>query len=166
MKSTLLTATLAVLLTLSANAQTGWSFGANGAVPTGNTSEVAVLSVGADVSYHFNITPLLDLGFASGYGRFFGKEAETSFGPVQYEDYSYIPLTASANVNATRNLFAGLQAGYALATSTDSQGGFVYRVKGGYNLTHMIALFAFYQSINSDNAERNAVGAGLNIEIL
>ena len=166
MKTILLTCVTVVFTTLISSAQSGWSFGANGAVPTGDTAEAAVLSVGADISYHFPVTPLLDLGLASGYGRFFGKEIESSFGTLQFEDYSYIPLTASANVNATKKLFAGLQAGYAIATVNDTRGGFLYRVKGGYSLTDMIAFYAFYQGINSDGAELNAVGAGLNFDIL
>lgn len=166
MKNLLLTFCAIMALSLTARAQSGWSIGANGAVPTGTTADFTSVSLGADVAYHLPVTPLLDVGVTTGYGRFFGKEYDTGFGTFEAEDYSYIPLAASANVNATEKIFAGLQAGYAIATGEDAQGGFLYRVRGGYGINRMIDLYAFYQGISNDGEEVNAVGAGLIFDIL
>lgn len=140
---------------------TGWSVAANGGIPTGEASDVTVASVGADVNFLTAVTSHLDLGGTVGYGRFFGKEFDTALGTFQAEDYSYIPIAAAARIYATEYLFAGLQAGYAYAIDNDTDGGFLYRVKGGYKITETIDLYAMYQGINNNGDTLGAAGVGI-----
>lgn len=143
----------------------GWSFSANGGAPTGDGADFTTVNVGVDANFLTAVTPTLDLGGSIGYGRFFGKELETPFGTVEVEDYGYIPVAAAARFYATEKLFAGLQGGYAVSTETDVEGGFLYRIKGGYKITDVIDLFAMFQSITNDGDSLSALGAGLSVNL-
>lgn len=162
MKKLFITTLITLFTGIAAQAQyTGWSFAANGGLPTGEYADIVSANVGADFNFLSAVTPNLDLGGAVGYGRFFGKDIETAFGTAEVEDYSYVPVAAAARVYATDQLFAGLQAGYAFGLEEGTEGGFLYRVKGGYKVTEKIDLFAMYQGISNDGDNLGAVGAGI-----
>ncbi|MBL7471280.1 hypothetical protein [Robertkochia sediminum] len=162
MKKLFITTLITLLSGVALQAQyTGWSIAANGGIATGEFSEITSANVGADFNFLTAVTPNLDLGGTVGYGRFLGKDIETDFGTAEVEDYSYIPVAAAARVYATDKLFAGLQGGYAFGVEEGSEGGFLYRVKGGYKVTEKIDLFAMYQGISNDGDNLGAVGAGI-----
>ena len=84
--------------------------------------------------------------------HFFGKEYDFYNGidntSRDGDGATFIPIAASAKFNFTDRFFAGLDLGYAIAISNDTNGGLYVRPRVGMSLP-MVDVYLFYKGINS-----------------
>src|SRR5690606_20780274 len=92
-----ITAAIVVLgFTISTQAQS-IRVGMHAGFPTGDAADVSSFNFGLDASMYFlGVRDWLNLGIASGYTHFFGKEETVGGVEVDYESFGYIPVAASA----------------------------------------------------------------------
>ncbi|MFL9836787.1 hypothetical protein ABS768_04710 [Flavobacterium sp. ST-75] len=152
-------------LTFAVNAQ-DIRVGAHGAFPTGDASDVSSFNAGVDASvYFFDINEQVSLGVSTGYTRFFGKDETVGDIKFEYDDFTYIPITASARglFGTKQNIFYTANLGYAVGLD-DADGGFIYQANLGWT-NSVIDVFAFYRGI-SDEITVNSFGAGVAFKVL
>ncbi|WP_417367084.1 hypothetical protein [Flavobacterium beibuense] len=152
-------------LTFTVNAQE-IRVGAHGGFPTGDASDVSSFNAGVDASvYFFDINEKVSLGVSTGYTRFFGKDETIGGINVEYDDFAYIPITASARglFGAKQNIFYTAKIGYAVGLD-DADGGFHYQANIGWT-NSTIDAFIFYGGI-SDEITVSSFGAGIAFKVL
>ena len=148
------------LFSFSANAQSGFSLGANVALPVGNASNVSSFAIGADVTYMFTSGEEFNYGLASGYHLFLGKTIAGT-----KTNYSFLPIAAAGRYTASESFVVGADLGYAIGMSpTGNDGGFYYRPMVGYNIGENMQLNAFYSGV-SNNGTFSSLGVGIMFEI-
>lgn len=136
--------------------------GAHVGIPTGDASDLTTLNVGVDASYYFlkDVGEGMDIGLSTGYSMFMGDEVEVpGFGTQEVDDYSFIPIAASARFGLGKSFFAVADLGYALGVSDNADGGFYYQPKLGYRI-NSLELSAYYKGI-SDEVSIGAFGVGI-----
>ncbi|WP_127845722.1 hypothetical protein [Psychroflexus aestuariivivens] len=133
--------------------------GAHFGIPAaGDATDLTTSNVGFDASFYFanDIIEGLDLGLSSGYTVFFGDEIE---GVGELDDFSFIPIAASARYSFNQNFFAVADLGYAVGVSDDTEGGFYYQPKFGY-MFGSVEISAFYK-VFEDESTLGSLGVGL-----
>lgn len=122
---------------------------------TGDAADVYSFNAGADVAYLWNMGSGFDLGLTSGYSHYFVKS--------DYSDYvdgsGVIPIAATAKYTVAPNFFLGADLGYALDTAKDSDGGFYYQPKVGYESGNT-EFYLAYKGI-SNNGSIGSVNVGV-----
>lgn len=138
---------------LSTNAQGTFRIGAHLGLPVGDASDYSNFTYGLDASYLWPITDMFSAGAATGYSSYSGKD--------DYINYSFIPLAATGRANFAETWFGALDLGYAIATDSDTDGGFFYQPKVGWS-DGKVDVFVFYQgiSIKDASSDLNAFGVG------
>ncbi|MDC6367042.1 MULTISPECIES: hypothetical protein [Flavobacteriaceae] len=156
MKKTIVTTiTLFIIcLTISAQDRSSFKAGFNAGLPVGDASNVSSFSVGLDVNYHWGISELLDLGFATGFINAFG-ESDTGF-----EDFQFIPAAGSVRIYPTYHFKFGADVGYAIGISDAMEGGLYYRPLVGYNITGNTELNVSYM-VSEDNITFSIATVGI-----
>ncbi|MDC8104210.1 MULTISPECIES: hypothetical protein [Chryseobacterium] len=140
MKKLLLVGAFA-LLGSAVNAQEGFKLGGHIGIPVADASDVSSFTLGVDASYMWNITKGLDLGVASGYSHFFGKD--------NFDDFGFIPVAVSGKYKFSgAPVFVGLDLGYAISVKDGMDGGFYAQPKFGYQMSKG-ELYIGYQSISN-----------------
>lgn len=141
MKKFILAAAFAVLGVTAVNAQSTGNFklGAHVGIPVGDAADGISFNLGADVAYVWNIAPNFELGIASGYSNYFGKDYTYSFNGVSYTvdggNLGIIPLAATGQYNMDGGITLGADLGYAFYIADGADGGaFYYQPKVGYNI--------------------------------
>lgn len=138
-----------------ANAQEGnFKIGVHAGIPTGDSSDVFSVNLGADVAYVWAINDKFSAGVTSGYTTYLGKSYDTILGELEFEDAGFIPVAGTAQYSVTPNLFAGVDLGYAIST-TEGDGGFLYQPKFGYQ-NAKIELYVSYKGISNDGTISSA----------
>jgi len=138
---------------LSMNAQGDFRAGAHLGLPMGDTSDFTSFTIGADLSYLWNIDDMFSAGISTGVSTYSGKD--------DFESYSFIPLLASGRAEFSEMWFGGLDLGYAIALEEDTDGGFFYQPKVGWT-NGELDIFVYYQGISvSDGAfDVTSIGVG------
>lgn len=155
-----------VCLTMTAMAQYAnktMSIGIRGGLPISDFySDLFSFSVDADISYHTYVYENFMIGAGAGYGHVFGETLnEDGLINIEVDDFSYIPVMASAKLYAGTLLYLGVQPGYAISLADEWDGGFMIRVQAGLNLSENLDLVANYQNIMQGTAFPS-VNLGLN----
>lgn len=164
MKTTILTAAIALLSVTSAFSQEGnFTIGVNGGIPVGDAEELSTFNLGADVAYRFAFAEQFELGGVAAYSHFFGDSGEEGDVSWEVDDFQFLPLAASARFNAS-NFFAGADVGYALGINEDNEGGFYYRPHVGFNLGN-IGILGSYAGISRDGFTVATVNLGVEIKL-
>lgn len=164
MKTTILSAAVAILSLTSAFSQQGnFTIGVNGGIPVGDVEEFATFNIGADAAYRFGLNEQFELGGLVAYSHFFGDSGEEGDISWEVEDFQFLPLAASARYKAG-SFFAGGDIGYAVGINEGNEGGFYYRPHAGYNLGKLSVL-ASYSGISRDNFTVATVGLGIEFKL-
>ncbi|QQV04352.1 MULTISPECIES: hypothetical protein [Chryseobacterium] len=143
MKKLLLLGAFALFGTI--NAQSGFKLGGHIGAPVGDASKVSSFTLGVDAAYMWNIMRGLDVGIASGYSHFFGKD--------RWDDFGFIPLAASGKYKfASVPLFVGLDLGGAISTKDGVDSGLYVYPKVGYQMSNA-ELYLGYQNIGSERRD-------------
>ncbi|MDR6966579.1 hypothetical protein J2X31_000577 [Flavobacterium arsenatis] len=152
MKKLLFSALLLIGLCNVANAQLdGFRVGVSGGLPLSDASDISSFNVGVDASYLFGITDTFAAGVATGYSTFLGKDG--------FDDYSFIPVALSLRAGYGSSIFYTADIGYAVATTTDAEGGLYLLPKAGWTNGQWDA-FIFYKNIDADDVSVASIGVG------
>ncbi|WP_087093098.1 outer membrane beta-barrel protein [Elizabethkingia anophelis] len=165
MKKTLLLGAF-VLLGFAASAQTTGQFkiGANVGIPVGDASDLSSFTMGVDAAYQWRVAENFDLGIATGYQHFFGKNVNIYGASYKVEDLGYIPVAASAQYSVDPNFFIGADLGYGFITSkSSSTGGFYFQPKAGYQKKDW-ELYLAYKGL-SNNGTVGSINLGFNFKL-
>ncbi|MCK5401927.1 MAG: hypothetical protein KAJ28_09870 [Flavobacteriaceae bacterium] len=143
------------------NSGEGFNFGLHLGIPVGDFEDVSSFTLGLDVSYLFNVSEGFDVGIATGYINFFGKDFEG----FKVDDLGIIPIAASTRVALGEEWFLGIDLGYGIFTNEDSDGGgFYYYPKIGLKLG-VVDVFGYYQGMTKDSVNVASVGVGASFNI-
>ena len=145
----------------SDNSGEGFNLGLHAGIPVGDFDEVSSFVLGLDVSYLFNVSDGFDVGIATGYINFFGKD----FNGFKVDDLGIIPIAASTRVALGQKVFIGIDLGYGIITNEGSAGtgGFYYYPKIGLKFG-IVDIFGYYQMTRGPIYSASVgVGASFNI---
>ncbi|MCI3935954.1 hypothetical protein MQX03_02010 [Chryseobacterium aahli] len=144
MKKILLLGAFALFGSL-ANAQSGFKLGGHIGAPVGDAADYASFTLGVDAAYMWNVMKGLDVGVASGYSHFFGKD--------RWDDFGFVPLAASGKYRFNGlPLFVGLDLGGAISTKDGVDSGLYVYPKVGFQLPKA-ELYLGYQNIGSERRD-------------
>lgn len=165
MKKIILTAA-AVFAFGFANAQDGsFKLGAHVGLPTGDIKESTSVNLGIDAAYMWNVADKFSAGITTGYTTYLSKTYTYNDGFTSFEfkpdAVSFIPVAATGQYSLTDNLFLGADLGYAIGVSKDTDGGFLYQPKFGYQ-NEKIELYAGYKGISQDGGTGSSINLGFN----
>lgn len=147
-----------------ANAQS-LRLGVLGGIPVGDAADISNFNVGVDGSLYFiNIKDKVDIGVSTGYTRFFGKDETKAGINVEYDDFAYVPITASGRGLFGEHIVYIADVGYAVGLD-DIDGGLFYQAKLGYT-NSMLDAFLFYRGIAPDDIDISTVGLGISFKVL
>jgi len=156
---------IALLFTVSAANAQSLRVGVLGGVAVGDAGDVATANLGVDGSLYFiNIKDKVDIGVSTGYTRFFGKDETVGGFTVEYDDFAYIPITASGRGLFGEHIVYIADVGYAVGLD-DVDGGLLYQAKIGYT-NSMLDAFFFYRGISSNDLDISTVGLGVSFKVL
>ncbi len=146
-----------------ANAQDsdgGFQVGIHLGLPMGDVKDAFSFNAGVDVAYMWPAGEGFEIGVASGYDNWFGKEEEFMGITFEVEDAGFIPLAGALKYSVTENFFVGADLGYAFYVgSGDAEGGFYYLPKVGYQMSE-VDVFVGYKGISVDGGTFSAVTLG------
>ncbi len=160
MKKIILLLALTVLGFSSVYSQ-GIKLGVNAGVPVGDVSDWTTFQLGADIAYLFPASDLFSVGGLIGYSRYFIDDDVLSPGTMgDVEDFSFLPIAATARFGFENSLFVAGDLGYAVGISEGFDGGFFYRPKVGYSLGPL-AIIASFSGISVDGGDVSSVNLGV-----
>lgn len=140
MKKLLLLGAFALLGGLT-QAQEGFRLGAHVGAPLGDASDAASVTLGLDAAYMWNITKGLDIGVATGYSHFFGKD--------NVDDFGFVPVAVSGKYRFNKiPLFVGLDLGAGISTRNYINSGLYVAPRVGYQMKNT-ELYLGFQSVSS-----------------
>ncbi len=157
----------ALMLLFSANTAVAQQLrvGVLGGLPAGDASDAASFNVGADASLYFlNIKEKVDIGVSAGYSRYFGKSETVNGIKFDYDDFAYIPVSASGRGAIGNSLVYVADVGYAIGLN-DVDGGLFYQAKFGWTNTTLDA-YLFYNGISADKVNMSLLGLGISFKVL
>lgn len=155
MKKLLLTAAIA-LFAFTANAQDGsFKIGVNVGVPSGDVSDAFSFNAGLDVAYLIDVSDQFQVGGATGFNNFFGKDILG----FKVDDFQFAPIAAAARYNVSDQIYLGADIGYAIALG-DGDGGVYYRPRFGYSFSDKIGANISYSGISVDGGSIATFGIG------
>ncbi len=120
--------------------RTNFRAGINGGFVLGDFSEAYSFGLGIDVTHHWGVSKMLDVGVASGFFNAFGSEetitGDAIFIETEFSNLQYLPLGASFRVYPGKNVgfkFGG-DVGYAVGINEGNEGALYYRPTLGIDL--------------------------------
>lgn len=152
MKKLFFIAFLMVISFTSVKAQEGFNVGAHLGIPVGDISSYSSFNFGLDLAYLYKSGDTFDMGFATGYTSFSGKNGMSSFG--------FIPLAGTFRYAVSGNYFMSADLGYGFATTSGGGGAFYYQPKFGMR-TGKSDIFAFYKGFSKNGFTDSAFGVGM-----
>ncbi|GIZ09452.1 hypothetical protein [Flavobacterium sp. UMI-01] len=148
--------TTAALFAISiASAQ--FRVGAHVGIPTGDIKDFSSVNLGADVAYTWSAAEGLDVGIATGYTSYLGKDGGDAIG--------FIPVAATAQITLTNNWFIGADLGYGIGVNPDGvDSGFMYQPKLGYQI-EKTGIYVAYKGIALDGFNVSSVNLGVSFKL-
>lgn len=126
MKNLLLASAIALFGAVNAQTTGNFKLGAHVGLPVGDAADGYSLLVGADLAYMWPIAPTFNLGIASGYSAWIGKN--------DYDTGNMIPIAAAAEYKFSPEFSLGVDLGYGVIFATgESVNGFYYQPKAAYH---------------------------------
>src|SRR5690606_25895375 len=160
MKKSLFFLFMMLFAVTSAFSQSNFKIGINAGLPVGDVEDQATFQLGADVAYLYPVSELFSVGGLLGYSHFFGDEVVLLGANVDVDDFSFLPIAASARFGFANSLFVGADLGYAIGIDDGNDGGFYYRPKVGYSFGG-VALIASFAGIAVDGGDVSSVNLGV-----
>ncbi|MEM6718189.1 MAG: outer membrane beta-barrel protein [Bacteroidota bacterium] len=162
MRKIILAVVAVFTIAFTANAQDDkFEVGISGGIPTGDASDFFSFSIGADVSYLWNVSDKFYAGFSTGMTNADGDEVMVGNASISTDDAQFVPLAAGARYNVAGKFFVGADVGYAIGINEGNDGGFYYRPKIGYDITDKINVNIMYTGIALDDADFTTIGLGV-----
>jgi len=168
MKKSLFTVLL-LICTFSIQAQrnvdrTNFRAGVNGGIVLGDLSKSHSFGLGVDLTHHWGVSKMLDIGVAGGFFNAFGEIEKRGFAnePVtetEFDNIQYLPLGASLRVYPGKNVGFkfGSDVGYAVGIDKGNEGGLYYKPTLGLDLRDGTSEVNVSYFVVTNNAEFSAV---------
>ncbi len=135
--------------------------GVHAGIPTGDIGDYSSLNVGADAAVYFlPVTETLNLGIATGYTHFVGKDKDG----LEVSDIGYIPVAASGRGTFNNGIIYIADIGYGIGMN-DAEGGLYYKGKLGWSSGNFDAYF-YYGGISAKETDVTSVGLGVAFKVL
>lgn len=135
--------------------------GVHGGIPVGDISDASDFTLGLDVAYLFTPVEMFQVGPMLGYSHYFMNDVDMgSFGTVEVDDASFLPIAASGRFSLGDAVFAGADLGYAVGLNDGNDGGFYYRPKLGFDLLG-VWVVGSYEGISMDGGSVSSVNVGV-----
>ena len=141
-------------------AQEGFKLGAHIGIPTGDAGDVYSFKAGVDAAYLWPVATNLNLGIASGYSVWFGKDVSTPFGNLEMDNLNLVPVALSGQYNLTPEFSLMVDLGYGfLFADGESDGGFYYHPKAAYHFGPS-EVYVGYSGVSKDGATLSSINLG------
>ncbi len=139
-----------------------FAIGGLAALPIGTPADVADYGLGVELMYLRALNKKWDIGATIGYSRYFVDEDLEALGR---EDFGFVPI-ALTGMYAIGDLGfgAGLDAGYAIGTGEDNNGGFLYEPKA-YLETSRFIFSLGYRGILLEDDEFDTIKFGFAVKL-
>lgn len=147
----------------STSSNDGFNAGISVGLPIGDAGDGWTFNVTLDLNYLWEVSDSFDAGLATGYSHSFGDSIDLgSFGSVDLDDASFLPVAAAARFNISDNFILGADIGYAIGISPDgNDGGFYYAPKLQYSVSDSIDIVAAYRGISVDGGSFDVITLGI-----
>jgi len=127
------------------SAQEGFKLGAHIGIPVSDAGDASSFNLGLDGAYMWNVGSGFDLGVATGYTHFIGKNNNG----FKVDDFGFIPVAVAGKYRFSgAPVSIGLDLGYGISTKDGIDGGLYYQPKVAYNFSQG-ELYLGYQGVNS-----------------
>lgn len=143
--------------------------GAHVGLPIGDFGDTSSFNVGGDAAFVFPVADNVELGIATGYSHYIGKEytipgisvSGFSIPSVTVKnDFGIVPVAATGTYNLTEKFSLGADLGYAFFVGDNVDGGgFYFFPKAGFNFTESDNVYAGFKGI-SDNGTLGTIAVG------
>lgn len=138
--------------------------GFHGAIPVGETADIASFSLGVDLFQHWGVSKEIDLGIATGFTNAFLKDEievngitiETDFDNVQF-----LPVAGLIRIYPTSSFNLGADVGYAVGINEGNDGGFYYRPCLSLKINSNTELHFSYTGVSQDGSTWSTVTGGI-----
>ncbi|MFB9052265.1 hypothetical protein ACFFVB_04165 [Formosa undariae] len=133
------------------NVQEGLNVGLSLSTPISKANKIVPVGFLLDVNFLIQSDRNLALGIAFGYGWYFGKDTDDTWGPITTDsEFRYVPFAIATRYALNSGLIIGGDIGYAYVFSNDYTGGAYYRPVFGYNFSKKMQLNISYTGIAND----------------
>ena len=150
----------AIALCGALSAQSGFKLGANIGLPVGDAGDYNSFVAGVDLAYLWPVAAEFNLGVASGYQMWFGKEYTIPFlGTIKGANTGMIPIAVAGQYKVAPQFSLGVDLGYAFFTESGSDGGFYYAPKAAYHFGPSEVNLS-YRGVSSDGATASSINLG------
>ena len=142
-------------------AQEGFKFGIQAGLPFNDFNEALSIVVGADTSYMFPLSGVIDLGPSVGFIHGF---AETFVSGTVREDFrsvEFVPFSAGVRFWTSNEFSFGGNAGWALGLNEGNDGGLYYRPMIAYLMSSSVEVNFSYTGIELEEATWSTVTIGI-----
>lgn len=134
------------------SAQTGFKLGVHAGLPVGDASSGTSAVLGVDAAYMFPVAAEFNLGIATGYSSWLGKNGA--------ESVSMVPIAAAAEYKLAPQFSLGVDLGYGLFfASGTSDGGFYYQPKAAYHFGPS-EVYVGYMGVSKNGGTISAINLG------
>lgn len=158
MKKILLLGAFALFGTISA--QTGFKLGAHVGIPTGDAGDAFSFKAGVDAAYLWPVSAEFNVGLASGYSVWFGKDIKTSFGNVKVDNLNLVPIAVTGQYKLTPEFSISADLGYGfLFANGNNDGGFYYNPKAAYHFGPS-EVYIGYSGVSKDGSSLSSINLG------
>lgn len=161
---------LFVCAAISLNAQrnvdrTNFRAGVNGGLILGDFSEAYHFGLGLDISHHWGVSKMLDVGLTAGFHNSFGSKESVEidgFTETEFANIQYIPVGASLRIYPGKNVGFkfGADVGYALGINEGNEGALYYRPTLGIDVKDGISEVNISYFVVNDDVSFSAILLG------
>lgn len=152
MKKLILVGAIALCGIVNAQSGAGFKLGAHVGLPVGDAATGTSVVLGVDAAYMFPVAAEFNLGIATGYSSWLGKNGAGSV--------SMVPLAAAAEYKVSPQFSLGVDLGYGfLFASGTSTGGFYYQPKAAYHFGPS-EVYVGYMGVSKDGNSASAINLG------
>jgi hypothetical protein len=85
--------------------QINFKIGVNAGIPIGDGENVTTFQLGFDIAYLYPVSDLFIVYPLVGYLRYFGDDISTFLGTIKVDEFSFLPIAASARFGLENSLF-------------------------------------------------------------
>lgn len=162
MKKLLLLGAFLIVSTSSLFAQE-FNLGASAALPLGDAGDLTTFGLNIEANYLTDVSEQFDVGATVGYHHYFGDSMDIpGFGSIDIDDFSFIPVAASARFNASEAFTIGADLGYGIGISPDgNDGGFYYAPKVQYGISETIDIVLAYKGVSLEGGSFDSITLGV-----
>lgn len=145
--------TVALLFGWNVSAQGGFRIGLNAGAPIGDNGNFAAFVANIDLEFDIAISEAIYVGVGTGATVYSGKE--------NFNDFKYVPIVASADVQVIDGLSLGGDVGYGVSLEDNIESGLIYRFLLRYQLTKGIDVTGRLSAYSADIGTLSDLSAGI-----